>query len=273
MPRKKRVGSEVEAEVVEALNRATDQVMGREAVTFGPNDAVFQKHPDGTVEDLRPLANLIGAPPIVVLEPVTVGDEDDGAPDAAADTYSAVPTAHNHLAALRAYLDAAATHHDDGAVPEWDGLAREDRDRIIRYNQRWAEASEGAAEGFNLNPDGYAPPTFADVIVNAAAKRMEDIAADLAATPTRMAPAWCRAYPEAALAVYQAIVTGKVKIATWKGRALVSATGETVGSVLITPLGYGARFGRSERDDDGPEDVCRAWVEAAAVTDGWAVLP
>lgn len=333
MPRKKR--SEVEAEALEALNRATDQVMGREPTLE-------------TAEDVRELATAAHKAGLKVgfgLEPVTVGDEDDGAPDAAAEGFALDPDgyaqstgpdlfrapdedARRTLAGVRAYLSGGDVDVDNKVVQDIYRLeehfrgvaqhhiaiaegARADRERAYLLAQHagvdlndasaahlWrqfqgeraalstakailnaidAEVADYAEPVSNpTTPDEMMRRTLASVRnlkASRAPASTEDIAADLAATPTRMAPAWCRAYPEAALAVYQAIASGKVKIATWKGRALVSATGETVGSVLLTPNGYGARFGRSERDDDGPEDVCRAWAEAAAVADGWMVLP
>lgn len=234
MAARKKGTSKVEAETIAKLNEATDGVLGREPSSPAP------------VAD--PADVVVGH--MLAIESIRLADDRDveaqvSDPDEDSDPFGFRALtrhegeAHLHLHALRAYLDAAhaAPPGEDDAVPEWDLLAQEDRDRLLKLYRRFAAAlDDGEVE--DLDPDG-------------------DEGAPDAAT---------------ALAIYQSIVTGKVKIAQWKGRALVSATGGMVGSVLLTPNGYGARYGRKEREDDAPLDVCRVWVEAAASADGWKVL-
>jgi transcriptional regulator with XRE-family HTH domain len=94
-----------------------------EPVTFAPNEPTHLIHPDGTTEDLRPLAELLGVPPVVVLDPV-VGLEPDGDEAGQAAPYHVESVAFIHPDELaRLKRDVAAVLSADEAEPGANFLA------------------------------------------------------------------------------------------------------------------------------------------------------
>lgn len=87
----------------------------------------------------------------------------------------------------------------------------------------------------------------------------------------------CLANPAAALAVYEAIASGRVTLARWTmqgARHVVrSSLGQELGSVYdVGDRRFGARVGGMEAPKDGTLDEGRAWVGAVLAARGVALL-